>query len=147
MSESSKPDGTDPRIMQKEGKIVYVASTVRQSKARKYHEEGCDSLDRIVGGPKQVDIAVAKWKGMKPCSHCIKGENDSRKSSLTGQDVDRIRRALVNCDVVARDVAEAYDCSRTTIRYHATGRRNYDYETPTTTPVVEWESNSYRWSE
>ena len=143
MSNASKPDGTDPRILQKEGKTVLMASTTRQSKARKYHEPGCDCLDEIKGGPNEIDIAVAKWKGMLPCSNCI-GDNNPNKSSLTGPEVDAIRERLVAGES-SRDVADDYPYHSTTLRYHATEKQDYEYEVDTETPAVQWVGSRYVW--
>jgi len=43
MSNASKPDGTDPRILQKEGKEVVTAKSSNQSRERRYHKrDGCN---------------------------------------------------------------------------------------------------------
>jgi len=148
MSNASKPDGTDPRILQKEGESVYIASTVRQSKGRKYHSKDCNDLDAIKDGPKEIDIAVARWKNMEPCANCL-GETNAHDPQVTGADVDRIRRVLVAIDITNADVASGYDVAEATIRYHATSARQYDYNTEPTTPTVEFNKSrkTYEWSE
>jgi len=138
----------DPRVLQKEGKTVFMASTTRQSKGRKYHKNGCDALAKIKGEPKEVDIAVARWKGMQPCAKCLT-QNRSHDPSLTGRDVDRIRRALVALDVSNTDIASGYDVAPATVRYHATATRDYDYRVEPTTPTIEFDrsAKTYRWAD
>jgi len=145
---SSKPDGQDSRVLQKDGRTVYMASTTRQSKGRKYHENGCDALDKIKGEPKEVDIAVAKWKGMQPCAKCLT-QNRSHDPSLSGADVDQIRRALVYLDISNPEVAGAYDVAPSTVRYHATATRDYQYQEEPTTPIIAYDrsAKTYRWSD
>jgi len=144
---SSKPDGTDPRILQPEGETVYMASTVRQSKARKYHRKGCDSLDEIVGEPKQIDIAVAKWKNMKPCSRCLGARDGGRTPTVQGKIVDRFRKALVWTDCSAREVSRGHEFSPRTVSSHAKATREYNYETKPTTPTVTFKNQEWVWNE
>ncbi len=144
---SSKPDGTDPRILQPEGETVYIASAARQSKGRKYHKEDCDDLDALATEPKEKDIAVVKWKGMHPCSHCFGGPSSERTPDLEGPDVDRIRIALVRTQQSMSKIAPGYGFVRSTIRYHACAKRTYNYQTPPETPPVEYVDGEYQWVE
>jgi len=67
---ASKPDGTDPRVLQPEGVDVVMASASRQSATQRYHKPGCKEIEEMITNPKTKDRAVAEWKGMKPCSVC-----------------------------------------------------------------------------
>jgi len=143
---SSKPDGSDPRVLQPEGKTVIIASTMRQSKGRKYHRKGCKSLARVKGTPKEVDIAVARWKNMKKCSHCWDKEPDTdRLPSITAASVDKARKALAWSDTTCAAVAENLNVSTTTVRYHVAERREYDYAGELNTPEVEFDHDNQTW--
>ena len=142
---SSKPDGTDPRILQPEGETVLIASTTRQSKGRKYHKENCKSLRKIKGGAKEVDISVVKWKNYQKCCHCYDVGNTEHKPKLTGKEVDQIRRALVE-GYNTREVASGYGYCKSTIRYHAKATRAYNYQQEPQTPPVEY-TNTWVWAD
>lgn len=126
---------SDPRILQPEGKTVYMAP---RSKSSKYHRQGCRDLEKMEGKPVARDISIAKWKGYDPCSHCHDIETDEYTCSLTGMDVDRMRRSLVSSEATCPDMADRYNVGKTTISDHAKGSRDFDYDEKPSLPPVEW---------
>jgi len=148
MSNASKPDGTDPRILQPEGEDVIIASSARQSSTRRYHKPGCERIEEMVGDPQTKDVAIAKWKGMEPCQECHGDRRDrnGRARATEGPEVDRWRRALAWTDCSAAEVAAGTPLDATTIRRHARGAATAEYATPPETePVAFDKSNGYTW--
>jgi len=143
---SSKPDGSDPRILQKEGTTVYIATTITQSKKTTYHEKGCPVLDKLNTEPTEIDVSVAKWKGYEKCNHCQDPTSSTLAPAINGPEVDRIRRALVE-GYTSKTVGSGRDMNKTTVRYHAKAHREYNYPTEPKTPVVEYKGNQWVWSE
>jgi len=141
---SSQPDGTDARINHKEGETYYPVTTTRQSKHQPYHKADCSRLETMKGDPKEVDLAVANWKNMKPCAFCI-GDRDDR--GLSGPQVDRVRRAFVDSRTKATEIANGYNVHVRTVRYHARGERDYNYNTEPETPPVVYTNQEWVWSE
>jgi len=133
---SSKPDGNDPRILQPEGKTVYMSGENQKTAAEKYHEKDCDYLDRVDCEPVEKDISVAKWKDMTPCDFCNPTEKTEYDTEINGPQIDHIRRALVE-GYSCPTVAEEYNIAPRTVREHASANRDYDYPTDPTYPVVQ----------
>lgn len=125
---------SDSRVIQPEGVTVCMASSCRSPR---YHRPGCEELDRIKNVVRR-DIAVAKWKGYDPCSHCHDVETEEHTCSLTGVDVDRIRRSLVSGATCA-ELAERYGVGRSTVADHAKRRLEFTYEQDPALPPVEYE--------
>jgi len=141
---SSKPDGTDPRVLQPEGETVYTTTSVSQSKTTKYHTQDCYSLEQKDGGIREIDMSVAKWKDMKPCDYCqTEGENQ-HTPVIEGNEVHRIRRALAN-GYNGREVAAGHGFNISTIRYHAKATRDYNYSVEPTLPTVEFDQSAQEW--
>jgi len=142
---SSKPDGNDPRVLTKEGETVKISSTSSQTGKSVYHTTDCFNLKQM-NNPTEVDIGVAKWKGYEHCKDCI-DPDVSKVSTLSGNQVDQIRRALAECDVKPNVVSEGYDVCHTSIRKHAKGVENYNYRTEPELPPVEYNGHSWVWAD
>jgi len=136
--DASQPDGTDPRILQPEGRDVHFASSVAQSSGRVYHKSDCPRLDEMKHEEKVRDIAVAEWKGMKPCKEChgprlVRG--GVRAHAVEGPAVDVWRDELVRGATCA-DLASDADVGRDCIRLHARGEAVDQYRHPPEQPPV-----------
>jgi len=148
MSDASKPDGTDPRVLQPEGVEVVIASSSRQSSTRRYHKPGCDRIDEMIDSPQRKDRAIAEWKDMEPCTECHgpRRDRNGRGWATEGPEVDRWRRALAWTDCSAAEVAAGTSVDSTTVRRHARGEATDRYATePTVEPVMFDRSNGYTW--
>jgi len=148
MSNASKPDGTDPRILQPEGEEVMIPPASTASSTRKYHQTDCELLDTMTGNPQPKDIAIARWKGMGPCSVCHGPRmNDNHDGlAIEGPQVDRWRRALVWGECSCSDVAAGSSVHRSSVRRHVCGEATEAYETPPRTPPITFaRSDGYEW--
>jgi len=126
---------SDPRVLQLEGETVYTSARCRSPR---YHRPGCDDLELMEGDPVARDVAVAKWKGYDPCSHCFDVDTSEGDCLLTGEDVDRIRRSLT-CGATCGELAERYGVSETTVSDHAKRRLEFTYEQEPAVPPVEYD--------
>jgi len=140
MSNASKPDGTDPRIVQETGETVVVSP---QSRGRTYHNDGCDVVDSMIN-PKRVDKSVAEWSDKTPCRKCHDLADSGYTPDLNGEKVDRVRRALVN-GIEAAEIAQKRPFVSSTIRYHARARREYNYEIEPELPPVRFSQSNQTW--
>lgn len=148
MSNASKPDGTDPRVLQPEGEEVIIASSARQSSTRRYHKPGCDRIDDMIDNPQPKDVAVAKWKNMQPCEECHgpRRDRNGRGWATEGPEVDRWRRALAWTDCSAADVASGTTVDATTVRRHVRGEATDRYATEPSVPPVAFDRHGgYTW--
>jgi len=148
MSNASKPDGTDPRILQPEGRDVITPNTNGANAHQRYHKPGCRRIETMDKEPKTVDVAVAKWKDLKPCQTCHTPRMNDHHDGLAieGPQVDRWRRALVWGGCSCSDVAAALSVHRTSVRRHVSGDMTTQYETPPRTPPITFaRSDGYEW--
>ena len=116
--------------------------TTSRCSSTRYHRPWCDDLGMFGGDPVRRDIAVAKWKGYDPCSHCFDVDTSEGACLLTGEDVDRIRRSLM-CGATCGELADRYGVSETTVNNHARRALEFTYEQGPATDPVEYDGGSW----
>jgi len=147
MSNASQPDGTDPRVLTPEGREVVTPNTNGANAHQRYHKPGCRRIDTMERPSKRVDVAVAKWKDLKPCQTCHGDErnHNGNGTAIEGPTVDRWRRALVWTDGGTREIAAGGAYSPTTVRRHARGIATDNYNTDPTVPPARWSHPDQTW--
>jgi len=138
MSDASKPDGTDPRILQPEGETVWTASATKQSGTRRYHaSKECKRLQSANATPVERDLSYANWKGLGACEACHGGvENNRLDVTRDGEAIDEWRRRLAETDASAKAVAADVGVHPATIKAHV-APNDYDHDPePTRDPVA-----------
>lgn len=76
MSHSSKPDGTDPRIVTPDADEETVTIAHGYSTGGVYHTSECPTIKRM-DDPHEVAKSVAEWKDYTKCKRCkqVEGED------------------------------------------------------------------------
>mgnify|MGYP000034627651 CR=1 FL=1 len=134
MSNSSTPDGTDPRVLapsDDEEQVIVKGAWGASGNA--YHTCECRNVVQM-RSTREVPVSVAEWKGYHECHACItEGEynddpsreaqqstNDHVHPTPTAEECATFRRKIL-AGMSPADVAAESGWGRTTVYRHATG--------------------------
>lgn len=143
MSQPTKPDGTDPRIVAPTEDEQTVQIAFGRSTGQTYHTADCTVVERM-DDPKEVGISVAEWKGYSKCKRCDeceggegydhpgKGPRDGPNASqlLTGIDsvgCIQVRACLLDGRSQV-ETAEIVDAGKSTVGRHAHGKCSCEHD-------------------
>lgn len=148
MSQPSKPDGTDPRIVVPDEDEETVAIAYGYSTGKTYHTANCAVTDRM-SDPNHVPVSVAKWKGYTKCKRCDereggegyehpgKGPQDGPNASQLLQGISPVAcvqlRALLLDGASRQEAADTLGVGKSTVGRHALGKCNCGHDAHTLT--------------
>lgn len=136
MSQPSKPDGSDPRVVTPDADEPQVTIAKGYSTGKVYHTSStCPTIKRM-DAPQEVALSVAEWKDYDKCGRCDAQESADADSptgdfdkipkyaSLLGRVTPSvcvaIRAALV-AGASKREAGERFGVSHSTVERHTDG--------------------------